>query len=291
MLSTKSRCEKNCQICSNPTKYIFSQRILLKYDVKYIECTKCGFIQTETPYWLDEAYKSTITNLDIGLLSRADICLQKAIKLIATLQRYDVVNHDMKILDFAGGYGVFTRKMRDKGFDAFWQDDFCENIFAQSFEIDGNTYYDLITAFEVFEHVTDPVELVKRLRNYGKIIFFSTELVPTDKSKIDNWWYLTPTTGQHVSFYTIESLRILGEINNMVYFNSSNFHVFIPKEIGLSNPFYEQNSHLKLKTKIILKCASILKVPIKYDGGVHKNEIRESLLQTDFQKLLAAINK
>ncbi len=39
-------------------------------------------------------------------------------------------------LDYAGGYGVFTRLMRDIGFDFYWHDPYTQNLFANGFEKD-----------------------------------------------------------------------------------------------------------------------------------------------------------
>ena len=59
-----------CKICSSESKYFAAAKLLNKYDVKYFECSNCGFIQTETPYWLKDAYSEGITSSDIGLASR-----------------------------------------------------------------------------------------------------------------------------------------------------------------------------------------------------------------------------
>jgi len=45
-----------CKICSNETYNIFSAKILNKNNIKYFYCDYCGFLQTEEPYWLKEAY-------------------------------------------------------------------------------------------------------------------------------------------------------------------------------------------------------------------------------------------
>jgi hypothetical protein len=34
-------------------------------------------------------------------------------------------------VDIGGGYGLLTRLMRDRGFDFYWKDPHCENIFAK----------------------------------------------------------------------------------------------------------------------------------------------------------------
>ena len=57
-----------CKICGSEASSFDSARILRKYDVDYFECPYCGFIQTEEPYWLTEAYSSAITSSDIGLV-------------------------------------------------------------------------------------------------------------------------------------------------------------------------------------------------------------------------------
>ncbi len=55
------------KITAGQTKLLFTAKVLGKYDVQYYQCVITGFIQTEEPYWLEEAYSSAITKLDIGL--------------------------------------------------------------------------------------------------------------------------------------------------------------------------------------------------------------------------------
>src|SRR5437870_10002677 len=113
-----------CKICNNPAKKVFEKLILQKYPADYYECTSCGFMQTSEPVWIEEAYSSAITSLDIGLLGRN---LQFSTEVSAII---DVCFPESKImLDYAGGYGVFVRLMRDLGYDFYRQDPYCENIF------------------------------------------------------------------------------------------------------------------------------------------------------------------
>ena len=48
--------------------------------------------------------------------------------------------------------------MRDRGFNFFWQDLYAKNIHARTFEHEEGTRYDLVTAFELMEHLPDPLE-------------------------------------------------------------------------------------------------------------------------------------
>ena len=62
--------KNECKICNSRNEYLFKALVLNKYDVHYYKCNECGFIQTEEPFWLSEAYSSVITQQDIGLLYR-----------------------------------------------------------------------------------------------------------------------------------------------------------------------------------------------------------------------------
>ena len=59
-----------CKICENKSNFFAEAKILFKYKIKYFLCSNCGFIQTEEPYWLEEAYRDAIKFSDVGLLKR-----------------------------------------------------------------------------------------------------------------------------------------------------------------------------------------------------------------------------
>jgi hypothetical protein len=216
-----------CNICKSPIKEIYKAKVLHKYDVQYYKCTSCGFIQTEKPYWLEEAYSSAITRQDIGLLYRNHITLP----LLKTLSKV-YFSKNIKMLDYGGGYGVLVRIMRDCGYDMYRLDKFCENIFAKGFD-DENGKYGLLTAFEVFEHLENPIEEMKKMLQHSDHIFFSTEVQPHDHVTPENWWYMTPQAGQHVSLYSLKSLEILATGFGLnFYTNGINFHLFTRKKIN-----------------------------------------------------------
>jgi len=49
-----------CNICTKEANKIFNSVILKKYNINYYYCANCGFLQTEEPYWLNEAYGDSI---------------------------------------------------------------------------------------------------------------------------------------------------------------------------------------------------------------------------------------
>ncbi len=228
----------NCKVCGKVTKKIFAKKVLGKYNVDYFKCPSCGFMQTDKPYWLKEAYSHAISLLDVGLVSRNIHLSNLTEKIIKK-----AFNIHSKFIDFGGGYGLFVRIMRDKGFNFYRQDVYCDNLFAEFFDVsdlkEEDRKFELLTAFELFEHLEDPRKGVEEMLNYSSSILFSTELEPSEK--IDSWWYLSPETGQHISFYTPESLKILGKSFNLSFYsNGSTVHLLSRKKLDF-NPFSKQN--------------------------------------------------
>ncbi len=239
--------KSNCKICSSPTKHIFNSKILDKYDVGYYKCANCGFIQTDKPYWLDEAYGNAITNLDLGLISRNLNYAELISNLI--INNFDV---KAKFLDYAGGYGMFTRLMRDKGFDYYHQDKFCANLYAQNFELDNlpkNSKFELVTALEVFEHFTDPMKEIKKIFQYSDVVVFSTELYPDlEFNNSNQWWYFTPETGQHIAFYSKKSLEFIANAMNLFFYTQDNLHVLSKTKLNKKKLFLTSANHSNLKS-------------------------------------------
>ena len=158
------------KITGGDTTLLFSKKVLNNYEVKYYRCNETGFIQTEAPYWLQEAYSSAITKLDIGLPSRNIILSDRVSKLLTVK-----FNDKGIFLDYAGGYGLFTRLMRDKGFNFYNTDKYCQNLFAEYFDLTDlppDTNFELTTAFEVFELVR--LKKLKKSLNL-QTIFFSLQ--------------------------------------------------------------------------------------------------------------------
>lgn len=220
-----------CNICDNNTNILDQIEVLKKYKVNYYKCTQCNFIQTETPYWLNEAYSNAITSLDIGLIGRNNMLSNIVAALIKS--QFDP---NAKFLDYGGGYGIFVRLMRDKGFNFYRQDIYCDNLFARNFDITDlppQTKFELLTAFEVFEHLVNPVEEIKKMLQHSDSILFSTELQPTENVTPENWWYFIQETGQHLSLYSRKSLLALAEkLSLHLYTDNKGLHLLSAKKIS-----------------------------------------------------------
>jgi hypothetical protein len=158
----------------------------------------------DEPHWLAEAYAEPIDIADTGHVARN---INNAAFVSTFISAY--LNPKGRFVDYGAGFGLFVRMMRDRGFDYRWQDAYAKNLFARGFEWQDGDKAELATAFEVFEHLTHPRETVKALSILSDNVLFSTLLLPNPVPKVADWWYYGVSHGQHVSFYTPESLGVL----------------------------------------------------------------------------------
>lgn len=218
-----------CKVCGNDCQHKFSHTILGKYPCAYFYCDVCGFLQTEAPYWLNEAYSDAIVVADTGLVQRN---ISIATKLAALL--YFEVEAEGLYLDVAGGYGMLTRLMRDYGFDFYWSDKYCQNLLARGFEADkANAPFNALTAFEVLEHVHDPLAFItETMGRFGsRKLIFSTELYQ-GAPPAEDWWYYTFNTGQHISFYQPQTLQLIAERLGLKFYSAHGIHMFTDRPIS-----------------------------------------------------------
>ncbi len=224
-----------CSICSRPSIPFDKGIILGKYSAQYYRCSQCGFIQTEDPYWLEEAYASPINLSDIGMVGR-NIAFARITRAVIGM----FLGRNGKYLDYGGGYGLFVRLMRDAGLDFYHYDKHCANIFARGFEVEvpPQPPYELVTAIEVFEHLAQPLEEIGRMLQFSRNLLFSTSLVPAHNPKLADWWYFGVEHGQHVALYSFESLYQIAQ-HFKLYLNSDGRHLHLLTEKRLSNSAFK----------------------------------------------------
>jgi hypothetical protein len=91
---------------------------------------------------------------------------------------------------------------------------------------------DVVTAFECFEHFTDPTKDVKKMVEIAPNILFSTVLLPSPPPKPGEWWYYGFDHGQHVSFYSLQSLEIIARRVGLHFVsNHSSYHLFSTRRV------------------------------------------------------------
>jgi hypothetical protein len=197
---------------------------MAKYDIAYFRCRETGFLQTETPYWLEESYASPMNLTDTGILQRNI----RLVPLVGSILS-SFYPASAQFVDYAGGYGIFTRLMRDAGFDYYWQDAYTPNLCARGFEFDASAGgASAVTAFEVLEHLPRPQEGVDAMCSIAPVVIFTTLLLPDPLPAVGEWWYYGTEHGQHVSFYTTAALeRIASASGRVLVSNGFDLHMFV----------------------------------------------------------------
>lgn len=216
-----------CKICDQPTRKLFTHTVLNRHDVTYFQCPACAFTQTETPYWLAEAYSESMNLGDTGQAWRN----QNAVRFLIPLL-YFFFDTRKPCLDFAGGYGLLTRLMRDVGLDYYWDDQYTQNLFARGFErrLDASRF-ELVSAFEVFEHFDKPKENILRILENTDSVAFTTEFVSLPAPKQD-WWYYGFDHGQHIAFHSLGSMQHLCRTYGLRFYTRRGFHLLTRRPIN-----------------------------------------------------------
>ncbi len=210
-----------CRLCERDTKFKFSKEVLNKYEISYHECTNCLSLQTEAPYWLDDAYTCESEKFDTGKATRTLLNFTVLPHLYSALG----ISKDVNFVDWGGGTGLFARLMRDIGFNYKSYDKYAKNEFTQGYEINKKeAIVDAITLFEVVEHFPNPIKDWEEIFNSNaSTIIFSTLAYDGNDS---DWHYLSPENGQHVFFYSEKALSMLAEKNNYHAYKIDGYFLF-----------------------------------------------------------------
>ncbi len=215
-----------CKLCNGDVHKVFSGKILSKFDTDYYFCPNCEFLQIQNPTWLDIAYSTAIAAQDTGVMKRN---LNNSVLVAAIILSFFDIN--AKFLDYGGGYGVLTRLMRDIGFDFVWHDKYAKNLFSIGFEYQKSHKIELVTAFEVLEHLSFPFVELDEIFNIADNLLISEEIFEAPPPALNLWWYYAPESGQHISFYSKKTLNFIAEKFNKKLLSCGSYHLFTSKKI------------------------------------------------------------
>jgi hypothetical protein len=194
-----------CRLCGSTAELLFAARALGRYPAGYYRCPACDLIQTERPFWLDEAYGSALSEFDTGCVARDRLCTELTLSLAWLLG----VGRDAPCLDYGGGHGVLARGMRDRGYNFRCYDKYAENRFARGFEGDPAQRQVLLTCFEVWEHLPDAGTDLERIFRPGHDAVLAGTVL--HRCQPENWWYYCPEAGQHVAFYSARTMAVVAQ--------------------------------------------------------------------------------
>ena len=195
--------------------------------VAYALCGNCGFcFAPQICAWPVETFARWIYN-DAYVQVDPDYLGTRPRSNADVLDQLFVPAPAARHIDYGGGDGMLANILRERGWNSSSYDPFLERDRAH----ESRGRFDLITAFEVFEHVPDIDALIRdldRLRTPTGIVLFSTlvsdgEVHPNRPIK---WWYAAPRNG-HISLYSRKSLGLLASRMSLNFASfSDNFHAF-----------------------------------------------------------------
>ncbi len=176
--------------------------------IAYHRCRRCGFVFTADFDALSDAeLGAAIYDADY---IRADPDFAAARPRLFADYLHRLLGRRSRpaaVLDYGGGAGLLAALLRERGIacDSF------DPYFAAGAPPSGVPAggYDLVTAFEVFEHSRDPLATARDALRWlapAGVLLFSTHLQP--RRPDPDWWYIAPRNG-HVSIHSAASLAVL----------------------------------------------------------------------------------
>lgn len=236
----------SCRVCGSKNKKIFSAVIMGKYPADYLLCGKCGYLQMDDLSHLPEAYHNPINRSDVGLLARNYRYLEQLAPFF-----YFSGRTGGRFLDYGGGYGVFSRLMRDVGFPFYWNDPYTQNLFVPGFEAEPEGRFTAVTALELFEHLESPVELLTRLLSCTDTVAIGTNLQESRPTvDYENWQYLGREHGQHIGFFSITTLEYLAHEFGLRCYGDQKYLTVLTRE--KFSPFAARQLRFRHRFSILL---------------------------------------
>jgi predicted TPR repeat methyltransferase len=185
--------------------------------VHYCVCKHCGFcFAPEIASWSPQLFAQRIYNDDYVLVDPdgADRRPRSNAEMVRAMFA-DQAMASVRHLDYGGGAGLLSRLLKHCFLDSKSFDPFVPAARGVVTALDQLGKFDLITAFEVFEHVPDPQELMRDLRTLlapEGVVLFSTQLSDghIHPGQPLTWWYASPRNG-HISLFSKTSLSALAQ--------------------------------------------------------------------------------
>jgi len=196
----------SCKLCSTSTKKIYDTQ----YDHNYYYCGNCDFIFLEADKIIHPDQEKKEYSFHQNSIEN-----EGYVKMFQEFIKKAIMPHKQNMttaLDFGSGPGpVLAELLRKEGF----RTDIYDKYFSPK-KVYTNKKYDLITATEVFEHLKDPVAILKLLKshlNKNGVLAVMTLFHPKDIEQFKKWWYRRDST--HIAFYTPKTFEYMASLFKM----------------------------------------------------------------------------
>lgn len=201
--------------------------------VYYYFCDACGFCfapelcRWELKEFSEKIYNEQYVEVDSEYeIIRPETNAANLVPLFRGRERS--INH----LDYGGGNGLLSDLLKKSGWRSTSYDPFVDGEIENA--VRGK--FNLITAYEVFEHVPDVNALMSQIAMLLEpegIVLFSTLLSDgyIERNLRLNWWYASPRNG-HISLFSRRSLELLaGKYEFILGSFSTGFHILYRKRV------------------------------------------------------------
>lgn len=174
--------------------------------VRYHLCERCGFcFAPEFASWTFEDFERRIYNADYAKVDPDYLSDRPRTNAIMIDKSFGAAH--ISHLDYGGGSGILSRDLSEAG----WQSRSYDPFAAPALKVQELGKFDLVTAFEVFEHVPDVNALfadLERLTKPESLVIFSTALSDghIGRGRPLDWPYAAPRNG-HISLFSGLSLQ------------------------------------------------------------------------------------
>ena len=180
--------------------------------IYYHRCPGCAFtLAPEFGQWSDQEFQEHIYNDRYIDIDPDYVSIRPKGNAEFLKKLFGESRKQIRHLDYGGGSGVLSKDLRSQGWNSTSYDPFPRN----ERRIEDLGKFNLITAFEVFEHVPDVSELMRNITSLMTdecVVIFSTLLSDghiKPNSRL-TWWYASPRNG-HISLFSKRSLVLLAE--------------------------------------------------------------------------------
>jgi SAM-dependent methyltransferase len=215
---------KKCKICSSFATAITDT----KTKKIYHKCLRCSYIFLDEAFYVDEVKEKKHYDKHHNSFESSGY-----VKMFEDLIEAFVTPHIDSIesaLDFGCGEGEVLPILLERSriecdrYDIFY---FPQKIYEDK-------KYDLILSTEVFEHLQNPLEVLKELllhtREGGYLLLMSA-FHPNNDEEFFKWWYIRDIT--HIGFFNIATFEyIANELNlEIIKHNFKNIILFQKREV------------------------------------------------------------
>lgn len=178
--------------------------------VYYALCGGCGFcFAPELMRWDLDTFAARIYNDGYAAIDPDYADVRPRSNAQHLHQLFGARRSSIRHLDYGGGNGRLSDALRHQGWSSQSYDPFVQRNVA----VGSLGRFELVTAYEVFEHVPDVNQLMTELKGLladNGVLFFTT-LLSDGQIKPNTrlgWWYASPRNG-HISLFSRKALELV----------------------------------------------------------------------------------